>query len=68
MRSRARHVPIVTTWNIKLNEELKPYPFCHFVDFNVQEVQILIEVLVFEQAFTDHLRKDSRDIASAISY
>ena len=35
------------------------HPFCHFVYFNVQEVQVLIEVLVFEQAFTDHLKKES---------
>lgn len=31
------------------------YPFRHFVYFNVQEVQVLIKVLVFEQAFTNHL-------------
>lgn len=43
------------------------YPFCHFVYFNVQEVQILIEVLVFEQAFTDHLRTENHDIASAMT-
>lgn len=34
-----------------------PYPLCHFVYFNVQEVQVLIKVLVFEQAFTNHLGK-----------
>lgn len=50
-----------------LREERAPYPFCHFVDFNVQEVQILIEVLVFEQAFTDHLEQERQNIASAIT-
>lgn len=43
------------------------HPFCHFVYFNVQEVQILIEVLVFEQAFADHLEQESQKIASAIT-
>lgn len=44
-----------------------PYPLCHFVYFNVQEVQIGIKVLVFEEAFTDHLRKEIHNIASAIN-
>lgn len=35
------------------------YPLSHFVYFNVQEVQVLIEVLVFEQAFTDHLKGET---------
>lgn len=35
-----------------------PHPFCYFVYFDVQEVQILIEVLVFEESFPDHLRED----------
>lgn len=42
----------------------KFYPFCHFVNFNVEEVQVLIEVLVFEQAFTDHLREEEHHVAS----
>lgn len=44
------------------------YPFRHFVNFNVEEVQILIEVLVFEQAFTDHLRKENHNVASATTF
>lgn len=42
-------------------------PFRHFVDFNVQEIQVLIEVLVFEQAFPDHLGTEKQNVASFTS-
>lgn len=38
----------------------KTYSLRYFVHFDVQEVEILIEVLVFEQTFTDHLRKEKQ--------
>lgn len=53
--------------NVGKKSDGTSYPFCNFVYFNVQEVQILIEVLVFEQAFTDHLRTENHDIASAMT-
>lgn len=50
-----------------MSETKTPYPFSHFVYFNVEEVQVLIEVLVFEQAFTNHLREKIHNIASVLT-
>lgn len=44
------------------------YPFGHFVDFNVQKVQVLIKVLVFEQSFPDHLEKKIHKVASRLEH
>lgn len=31
------------------------YSFCHFINFYVHEVEILIKMLVFEYTFPNHL-------------
>lgn len=36
-------------------DTLRTYPFCHFIYFYVHEVEILIKVLIFEHAFSNHL-------------
>ena len=43
----------------------QPYPLCDFVHFDVEEVEVLVEVLVFEEALADHLRKRNNSVASA---
>ena len=43
----------------------QPYPLCDFVHFDVEEVEVLVEVLVFEEALADHLRERNNSVASA---
>lgn len=39
---------------------VQTYPFCYFIYLYVHKVEILIEVLIFEDSFSDHLKIDSK--------
>jgi len=43
----------------------RTYPLGDFVHLDVEEVEVLVEVLVFEETLADHLRRETTALASA---